>query len=100
MPDALQMVIANRLRDGFTVFLAAGQGDAWQWVESIAEGTLARNDEQARALLARGEADARRNVVVGPYLIKVIETDGQRRPSEWREAIRAFGPTVETGRNA
>jgi hypothetical protein len=28
----------------------------------------------------------------------VIVTDGERRPKEWREAIRAFGPTVETGR--
>ncbi|MBM4196059.1 MAG: DUF2849 domain-containing protein [Gammaproteobacteria bacterium] len=96
MPDAAQMVIANRLRDGFTVFLAPGD----RWVESIAEGSIARGEEDARALLARGERAAKHNIVVDPYLIRVSESGGQRRPAEWREAIRAFGPTVETGRNA
>jgi Protein of unknown function (DUF2849) len=94
MPDAVQMVIANRLRDGFTVFLAPGD----VWVEAIADGAIAGTDEEAQALLARGELAAKRNIVVAPYLIPVIVTDGERRPKEWREAIRAFGPTVETGR--
>jgi hypothetical protein len=48
MPDAVQMVIANRLRDGFTVFLAPGD----VWVEAIADGAIAGTDEEAQALLA------------------------------------------------
>jgi hypothetical protein len=90
--DKPQMLIANRLRDGLTVFLAADGG----WVAAIADGAVARDAAQAASLLQQGEAAARQNVVVGPYLIAIGEEDGDRRPLEWREAIRAFGPTVET----
>lgn len=96
MAAAAQMVIANRLRDGFTVFLAADGG----WSDGIAAGAVARTAEAAAALLQAAEDAARRNVVVGPYLIAIEETPAGRRPVEWREAIRAFGPTVETGRAA
>jgi hypothetical protein len=94
--EKTQMLIANRLRDGLTVFRSADR----RWVEDIASGRVVHGDEQARELLAEGEAEARNNVVIGPYLIDIAETDGQRRPLAWREAIRAFGPTVETGRTA
>lgn len=90
--DKPQMVIANRLRDGLTVFLATGDA----WVESIAEGVVARDAAAAARLLQAAEAAAARNVVVGPYLIAIAEESTGRRPLEWREAIRAFGPTVET----
>jgi len=96
MPTEGQMVIANRLRDGFTVFRDADGG----WAEAIGDGVLAATTADAAALLAAAEADARANLVVAPYLITVAETAAGRRPREWREAIRAFGPTVETGRNA
>lgn len=90
MPDKLQMVIANRLRDGLTVFLAPGE----RWSEAIGEGMVARDASGAAALLAIAERQAAQNLVVGPYL---IEVGADRRPLAWREAIRAFGPTVETG---
>lgn len=92
MPESAKMVIANRLRDGFTVFRA----DTGAWVESILEGAVARSAEEAQGLLAGAESDAAANVVVGPYLIDITEAGGGRRPVSWREAIRAFGPTVET----
>jgi hypothetical protein len=94
MPEKIQMVIANRLRDGLTVFL--GDGDIW--VESIGDGIVAQNADAAAALLRTAEVAADRNVVVSPYLIAIREGDRGRSPIEWREAIRAFGPTVETGR--
>lgn len=90
--DKPQMVIANRLRDGFTVFLGVGGA----WVEAIDDGAVARDATQAAALLQEAEAAVKRNVVVGPSLIAIIEDGARRRPVEWREAIRAFGPTVET----
>jgi hypothetical protein len=96
MAATAQMLIANRLRDGFTVFLAADGS----WVDDIAAGAVAHTSEEAAALLQVAEEAARRNVVVGPYLIAVDETPTGPRPVEWREAIRAFGPTVETGRAA
>lgn len=96
MAETAQMVIANRLRDGFTAFLA----EDGRWVGDIADGAVARSPEAAAALLGVAEAAARANVVVGPYLIAIDETPAGRRPRDWREAIRAFGPTVGTGRAA
>ena len=93
MTDSAQMIIANRLRDGLTVFRAADGA----WVESIAAGAVARSTEDAQQLLAMAEADAARNLVVGPYLIVITETERGRQPVSWREVIRAFGPTAETG---
>lgn len=90
--DKPQMVIANRLCDGLTVFLA-GDGT---WVEAIAAGRVAQTAAQAASLLQDAEAAAARNVVVGPYLIAITEDEAGRRPLEWREVIRTFGPTVET----
>lgn len=91
-PDKPQVVIANRLRDGLTVFLA-GNG---AWVEAISQAVVARAEDDARRLLALAEAAAADNLVVAPYLIRVTERDGTLVPLEWREVIRASGPTVET----
>jgi hypothetical protein len=86
------MVLASRLADGRTVFLAA----AGTWVPDIAAGALAADAAGGEQLLALARADESRNVVVEPYLIQVREVAGQRRPVEWREVIRAAGPTVRT----
>jgi hypothetical protein len=89
-----QMIIANRLRDGLTVFLAAGGA----WVDSIQQGQLASAAEDAQRLLQGAEGAAAGNIVVAPYLIEVREQNGLRTPVAWRETIRAFGPTVEADR--
>jgi hypothetical protein len=90
------MIIANRLRDGLTVFLGAGG----QWVVSIRRGAVAHTDAEAARLLAMAADAAARNVVVNPYLIAVrVLADGPV-PVEWREAIRASGPTIGSGRAA
>lgn len=96
MADSLQMVIANRLADGLTVFRTADGA----WVESIRQGAVVKTDDEARQLLEVAEADAARNEVLGPYLIAITDDEGRRQPLSWREAIRASGPTVETGRTA
>ncbi len=93
MPDSAQMIIANRLRDGLTVF----RGADGTWVESIGAGALAQSPDEAQRLLAAAAADAARNLVVDPYLIAITVTERGPRPVSWREVIRAFGPTVETG---
>lgn len=86
-----QMVLANRLTDGRVVFLA-GDGS---WVEDIAAGAVAAGPDAAQRLLAAAQLAESRNVVVEPYLIGITDRQG-RRPVEWREAIRAAGPTVRT----
>src|SRR5690606_28840328 len=86
-----QMVIANRLADGFIVFL--GPGDAWQ--RRIGDGRLLENEAEAAGALEVAKRHEAENVVVEPTLIEVVVDEaGAPRPVEIREAIRAFGPTI------
>ena len=85
-----QMVLASRLADGRVVFLAAEGG----WVEDIAAGAVATDRATGERLLAAAREDESRNQVVEPYLVDVRDDAGRRQPVEWREVIRATGPTV------
>ena len=87
-----QMIIANRLIDGVVVFLAPG--DAWD--TAIASGTVIDDDAEAERLLGVAKQHADRCIVIDPLLIEVKVENGQVRPTEIREVIRAFGPTVRT----
>lgn len=84
------MVIANALSDGLVVFLA--QDDAW--VNAIGDARVAHNDAEADAMLATAKEAERRNEVIDPYLIDVLVAADGPRPLEYREFIRATGPTV------
>lgn len=87
-----QMIIANRLRDGATVFLSANH----DWEPAIAAGTLIDNEPDAARLMAVAKQAETQCQVIDPQLIEVEIKDGQPRPTAIREAIRAFGPTVRT----
>ena len=87
-----QMVLANWLTDGRVVFLAADGS----WVDDIAAGAFSTEPGTAERLLAVALDAEARNLVVEPYLIGVRDAAGQRRPVDWREAIRASGPTIRT----
>ena len=84
------MIIANTLADGFVVFLTEAHG----WTNDVAEGAIAETDEQAEVLLAAANQAEQTNVVIDPYLIPIEIEDGQRKPTEYREYIRATGPSV------
>lgn len=84
-----QMIIASCLADGFVVFLT-GDGD---WSRDIGAGALAEDDGQAEALLATARLAEADNQVVDPYLIQVAVEAGVRKPTEYREYIRAHGPS-------
>jgi len=86
----LQMIIANTLADGFVVFLTDDNG----WTNDIAAGALAATDEQAEKLLAIAQKAEQSNLVIDPYLIPVELEGDVRKPTEYREYIRATGPTV------
>jgi sulfite reductase (NADPH) hemoprotein beta-component len=88
----LQMIIANRLRDGAVVFLAATEG----WEPAIAAGTVIDNEADAARLMTLAKQHEGECQVIDPQLIEVEVEDGQPRPTAIREAIRAFGPTVRT----
>jgi hypothetical protein len=87
-----QMIIANRLVDGIVVFL--GPEDAWE--PAIAAGVVIDDDAEAERLLSVAKQHEARCLVIDPTLIQVKVDDGQVRPTEIREVIRAFGPTVRT----
>lgn len=84
----MKALTANRLSDGEVVFWKAGQ-----WVERFADAELFGADAQAAAEAAEGHAKAQPTVVVEPYLIDLIESEGLWAPLSYRERIRALGPT-------
>jgi hypothetical protein len=88
----LQMIIANRLRDGAVVFLAGKDG----WEPAITAGTVIENETDAARLMVVAKRHEEECQVIDPQLIEVEVTDGRPRPTAIREAIRAFGPTVRT----
>ncbi|MEE9280664.1 MAG: DUF2849 domain-containing protein [Myxococcota bacterium] len=85
-----QIVIASRLSDGRTVFLARNG----RWAEFIQEGALAQTTDESAEILRTAQEAERRQEIVEPYLIEVIVDFGAVRPVETREAIRAAGPTI------
>jgi len=87
-----QMIIANRLIDGAVVFL--DPSDAW--TTSIASGVVIEDDAEAQRLFGVAKQLEARCEVIDPLLIQVKVENGKVRPTEIREVIRAFGPTVRT----
>jgi hypothetical protein len=88
----MQMIIASRLVDGRVVFMDADSG----WADSIAGGVLADTKSDAERLMTDAFQAVEACEIVDPYLIEVVITDGERVPTEIREAIRAFGPSIRT----
>jgi sulfite reductase (NADPH) hemoprotein beta-component len=85
-----QMIIANRLKDGIVVFLAAGE----RWVPKIADGLVIEGESERERLFAMAKAHEAQSLVVDPNLIEVVVGPNGPRPKAIRESIRAFGPTI------
>jgi hypothetical protein len=84
-----QIISANRLNDGIVVYLTDG-GD---WAEAIAAARVIDSEEALTAALEVAAAAVARQLVVDPYPIQIDESE-ERRPTRFREYIRARGPTV------
>jgi hypothetical protein len=83
----VKALTANRLTDGEVVFWKAGQ-----WVESFGDADLFADDDPAgEAAEAHGKNQP--TVVVEPYLIDLVESQGLWAPVSYRERIRALGPS-------
>jgi hypothetical protein len=82
----MKALTGNRLADGETVF---ARGDAW--VERFADADLFEDEDAAVA--AEAHAKTQITVVVDPYLIDVIPSEGGFAPLSFRERVRALGPT-------
>ncbi len=87
---ATQIVTANRLTDGAVLYL----DPVGNWSTRITQAWVARDETESASLLALAEQPAQGLVVVGPYLMEVVESNGHIAPASLREIIRATGPTA------
>ena len=85
-----QIVIANSLTEGFVVFLTADH----TWSGSVGDAAVADDEAAAAVLLEAGMQAEAANTIVDPYLIDVDTSGDLPSPLEYREYIRAFGPSV------
>jgi hypothetical protein len=87
----LQVLTANRLRDGAVVFLAADG----RWAPRIGNARAEAEPQALAALEVAGRAAVADRTVVEPYLIAVERTAaGAIRALRYRERLRAQGPSV------
>jgi hypothetical protein len=82
----VKALTGNRLGDGEVVFCKRGR-----WVERFADAEFYDDDD--KALEAEAHAKTELTVVVDPYLIDVIPSEGGFAPLSFRERVRALGPT-------
>ena len=87
---AVQIVTANRLRDGAVVYL----GPHESLVETLEAAQRLSTKAENEAALARAAAYVAEQVIVTPSPIDVAETPAGLKPLRMREIIRAAGPTV------
>ena len=87
-----KVLIASSLADGFVRFL----NEAGEWSRAIGDSAIAHSDAEAEALLAKGQSAEAANIVIDPYLIEVEIEGAKPKPVEYREYIRAMGPSVPT----
>ena len=81
---ALQIVTANHLTEGHSVFLAE---DGWTADHHLA--LIASGADEAASLEAQARKDEDRNLVVGVYLVEVaLDDEGRPEPTHYREKMR------------
>jgi len=86
---ALQVLTANRLRDGDVVYWQNGA-----WIDAFKDADVFSDKALADAALAAAMVFVKDRVVVNPYLFGVRDEAGQIRAIEQREIIRSEGPSI------
>jgi hypothetical protein len=85
-----RVLTANLLREGVVVFLGAGGA----WAPSLERALIAHSQDDVARLEAQGGYSAQENLIVDPYLIEVETAGSTLTPVEFRERMRARGPSV------
>ena len=88
----MQVVIANRLRNGFVAFLDRDGG----WATYLEDARVGSTEAESDEMLTIALRAAAENLVIDPQLIDVVSDGGALTPVKIREAIRAKGPTNRT----
>ena len=65
------------------------------WSERLREAKIFASEAEAEAGLLIAQNDVKRNLVVEPVVVEVVEDAGGLRAVTLREAIRALGPTID-----
>jgi hypothetical protein len=86
-----KVVSANRLADGVVVYI----GRDGSWLEKLGQARVFASKEDAEVGLSAARDDAKRNLVVEPCIVEVAEDAAGLNAVTLREAIRAFGPTID-----
>jgi hypothetical protein len=86
-----KVISANRLADGIVVY--AGRDGSWS--ERLSQAKIFASKAEAEAGLLVAQNDAKRNLVVEPFVVEVAEDATGLRAITLREAIRARGPTID-----
>ena len=81
----VQVVTANRLRDGVIVWLTSDL----KWSEDYGDSKVLRDEAEANAALEAAGIDVKARLVVGPYLAEFNETPEGLQAASARERIRA-----------
>ncbi|MFO1014936.1 MAG: DUF2849 domain-containing protein [Caulobacteraceae bacterium] len=84
----MKALTGNLLSDGEAVFWKDGA-----WVSRFVDATLFDEDHVDDALAAEAHAKTELTIVVDPYLIDCIPSEGAWAPLSYRERVRAMGPT-------
>lgn len=88
--DAMQVITANRLRDGVVIYLQS-HGDHHHWCENIRDASVF-DAAGIETVLQQADRDVKENRIVDPYAIAV---SADHAPKTQREAVRAGGPTIK-----
>ena len=86
-----KVISANRLGDGIVVY--AGRDGSWS--EPLSQAKIFASKAEAEAGLLVAQNDAKRNLVVEPFVVEVVGDASGLRAVTLREAIRARGPTID-----
>jgi len=86
---AIQVLTANRLRDGDVVYWRNGA-----WVEAFKDAEVFAEKSVADTALAAAQKSVADRVVVTPYLFGVRIENRETRAIEEREIVRSEGPSV------
>jgi Protein of unknown function (DUF2849) len=86
-----KVVSANRLSDGVVVYVGADGS----WVGSLDRARLFVSGAEAAAGLEAAEEDAKRNLVVEPFIVEVTADAKSAEAVSLRDKTRAHGPTID-----
>jgi len=87
---ALQVVTANRLKDGEVVYLT----ETGSWSPWLPEAGASEDQQELAARMQVAAQAVAARLVVEPYLMPITDDAHGRQALSQRERIRARGPTV------